>query len=148
MQSKPPRRWAVALRATRIFTYTLALLFGLTGLVFTPQSTEDQVGVSITFWWSMLAMMGAVVSIFGSASKRYRFEWAGVWFAAGAALMYAMSVGGFAAQGRLTELPQLFISLGFFMFHVYRGFELTAYAAELRARHTGEVCPSHDPGEG
>lgn len=134
-----PPRWRWVLRLVRGLLYVTVAGFGVSSIVFTPRTIAGTVGEPLTYWWASLAILGSVICVIGVVSNRYRVEWIGTWPAAGASFMYALTVWGFVINEEYTRLAQSFVALGLFVTLSYRGLELAAHAAELRAYHRGRA---------
>lgn len=132
-------RWRWGVRIARSCAYSAVGLFGMAGIIYTPKTTASAVGVPLIYWWSILATFGAGIAVYGVLAGRYRYEWIGTWPAAGASLMYAITVWNLMSEGETGRMAQAFLATGLFLFLAARGLDLAAHAHRLREEHTDEI---------
>lgn len=130
-----PPRWRKVLRAIRAVLYLLVAAAGIAGMVLTPRTIAGTIGEPLMYWWTTLTAAGALVALYGVAADRYRVEWVATWPATGGALVYAATVWALVAQGESTRSTQALVITALTVALAYRGFELAAHAAKLRADH-------------
>lgn len=130
-----PPRWRTVLRVIRATLYTLVAGAGIAATVLTPTTIAGTIGEPLMYWWASLATVGALTALWGVIADRYRIEWVASWPATGGTLVYAATVWGLVAQGESTRSTQAFIVTALTVALAYRGVELAAHAAKLRADH-------------
>ena len=134
-----PPKWRTALRTMRAALYVLVIGAGLAGLFLTPVTIAGTIGEPLMYWWATMSAAGALAALGGVILDRYRVEWVATWPATGGMLVYAITVWALVASGESTRATQAFAVSALTVALAYRGFELAAHAAKLRADHRRKV---------
>ncbi|MGX9349397.1 hypothetical protein [Microbacterium sp. KNMS] len=130
-----PPRWRVVLRGARAALYALVIVSGVAGVVWPPRTLVGTIGEQLTTWWTVLAAVGGIAALVGVLTDRWPVEWLAAWPAAGGMLGYAVTVWGIVATGEATRVTQAAAVTAVVVALAYRGLELGAHAAKLRADH-------------
>ncbi len=130
-----PPRWRIVLRTTRAVLYLLVLAAGVAGVVWQPRTIAGTIGEPLTYWWAILAATGSIIALAGVVADRWHLESVAVWPAAGGMIGYAVSLWGIVATGEQTRVTQACVVSALVVALAYRGLELAAHAAKLRAHH-------------
>lgn len=134
-----PKRWRLLLQAARAATYLGVAAMGITGLVWQPTTIAAAIGQPLTYWWTGLSTVGALVAMIGVLVDRYRIEWVAIWPAIGGTVAYAATVWGIVAEGQPTRSAQACAITTLTLALIVRAIHLAAHAAQLREEHRREA---------
>lgn len=129
------RRWRRPMRATRIASYVAMSGLGGAAMIWHPRVSVQEIGLSATYWWAMLVLIGGTGCLIGSLAGRYRVEWISLGPAIGGCTGYAITLwtlitaGGFAVGVTAASVTVLALLM------LDRFFYLSAVADELRLEH-------------
>lgn len=130
----PPRE-ARRLRGVLALAYVATTWAGLSALIWTPTTITGALGLTVTYAWGTLAVLGGAVGIWAVARDQWRIERWSAPLAAGGAVTYAVAVwslvftetSGRAAQASWITVVALLL--------IYRVLEVWAVASRDRATH-------------
>lgn len=143
MLSPYVRRHRIAVRSALTFSWIFAGLAGLSAATLTTVSLTvvRELGLVLTIVCGIAFAVGAGVATYGVAFDRYRFEWAGSWFAGFGISPYVVSLWAvIVSTGEVTRQTQALLVTSLLCFFLARALLCGAHAARLRALHeAGEV---------
>lgn len=89
----------------RMGAYGMLLTSGIGAFFFTPTSIADAISIQLTDSWGVIAMLGAALTMYGSARELYRWELAGLPLTGAAMIIYGYTVWVLTAD-MVTRLAQ------------------------------------------
>lgn len=128
----PWARWALyVLRATM---YTALLASGVGAWLLTPTTVSDRLPEWIADAWGGLAIVGALGALYGSLTRRYRWEVSALPFLIAATLVYAATIWNIVGDAP-TRLAQAAAVTGLVLALTIRYVDLLLVAARMRRAH-------------
>lgn len=128
-------RWARwVLYALRAALYALALSMGVGAVWLTPVTVSERMPGLITDAWGAIALIGAVLCIFGTLTQRYRWELSGLPLLVGATIIYAATVWDIFAD-QATRLAQASAVSALFVAFAIRWVDLLVIRLRLVREH-------------
>lgn len=131
----PWARWL--LYSVRAAGYTMLLVSGVGAVWLTPVTVADRMPVVLTDLWGIVAVGGGAAALFGSLTRRYRWELSGLPFLATAVLIYAATLWHIAADAP-TRLAQAAAITALLCLLVIRYVDLYLVSRRMRAEHERE----------
>lgn len=128
-----PTGYRAALRVARSAMYALVGFIAVSALVWTPHSVVETMGIPLTIWWTTLVIVGSLTSLVGVIINRYRAEWIAIWPTVGGLVVYALTMFFLAIDSEPAKFASASAALALSVAMAYRGAELGAHAAKLRA---------------
>ncbi|MGW9021253.1 hypothetical protein ACWGOE_07215 [Leucobacter chromiiresistens] len=99
--------------------YIVALYTGAVTLVQPPSTVKAAIGPSSMAALAVLLVLGSLIAMLGGAREHWKLERIGLWFMAGATIIYGALVLGLHFETNGSRLTQLgFVTLALFLFIV------------------------------
>ena len=134
--TEPP--WARrVLYCVRAAAYSMLLTSGVGAWLLTPTTVADRLPPGLSAAWGLIAVGGGALALFGSLTRRYRWELVGLPFLTTAFMIYAGSVWHIVI-GAPTRLAQSAAITGLLALLVIRYVDLLRVSRRLRAEHDRE----------
>ncbi len=118
--------------------YTMLLLSGLGAWLLTPMTVGDRLPPLLTELWGLLAVVGSVGALYGSLTRRYRWEVTSLPLLCGAVLIYAVTVWHIVAVAP-TRLAQAGSITALLLALAIRYVDLLLVSARMRREHDREL---------
>ena len=141
-------RWAHnALYGLRAGSYSALLVSGIGAVVLTPNIISNQLSTTLTDVWGAFAVLGGLLSLYGTLTERFRFELVGMPLVATAIFMYAFTLWTLTAEVA-TRLSQAAATTGLFLLILIRVVDLVLVAAKAKHERRQEIAKQRADSEG
>lgn len=131
-----PRRWTIAVRASRSMTYAALVMMGVAGIWLTPTTVAGTVGEPMVYWGSVCAIAGGNIGIVGVILWRDAFERFAAWPTVIGAGIYSVSLWIIVVtEPSLTRSMQALAVTTLALSFLTRGLDLGGRAALARRDH-------------
>lgn len=135
MLSSYLRRDRILLRGILASAWIVVALGGVSAILFTPTTIENELGTLLTYIWGGISAIASIIAAIGVLTNRYRLEWAAAWFAGAGLAVYGGVVWWLVVAGSTTRLTQAFLISALILHTVYRALSCGAHARKLRIEH-------------